>query len=316
MAFYLKIEDVFFISGRGLVVCGQVLEGEIRVNDKVFILRENKENLVAVVHEIEMKMKRMEKAVTGNNVGIFLRGINKKDVKVGDGLVDSIEPNEIMPIDQLVDKTERRIIIVTSNTNSYKIKDIPQYTTSRAIALFKFPPNHPVLNTAYAMADVYPDHYIPVNEFHEYFKQTKHAAFIELCASLGAKEIYIENVEINNKTLDINGDINASLYNLGLGISISRNNETNQKIAFKFSEENKSIKNYDSPWLHTEPSWRAMNNLRRNNYLQELGAEFSCVDDMGINAQLTSRIAQYGINIGGSFKEMIKIKLNYKVLFW
>ena len=73
---------------------------------------------------------------------------------------------------------------------------------------------------------------------------------------------------------------------------------------------------YDSPWLNTEPSWRIMNNMRRNNFLKEFVAEFSYVDDMGINSQFASKILKYGINIGGSFIEMTKIKLKYKVIFW
>jgi len=59
-----------------------------------------------------------------------------------------------------------------------------------------------------------------------------------------------------------------------------------------------------------------MNNLRRNNHLKEIGAEFSCVDDMGINASFTARLGPFGINIGGSFQEMTKIRLSYNVIFW
>jgi hypothetical protein len=59
-----------------------------------------------------------------------------------------------------------------------------------------------------------------------------------------------------------------------------------------------------------------MNTLRRNNHLKEIAAEFSCVDDMGINAKLTAQLGAVGINIGGSFQEMTKIRLSYNVIFW
>ena len=180
--------------------------------------------------------------------------------------------------------SDRRIIIIIADNASVKMHGIPHYTMSEAKKLFRFPPNHPIVNTAYAMAEVYPDHYVQLSEFHEYFKQTKHAAFIELCASLGAKEICIEKVELNNQNLDINSDIKTPLASLGLGINIRQNKETGEKVAFKFSDENKGIKEYDSPWINAEPSWRSMNNLRRKNHLQEIGAEFTYVDDMGINA--------------------------------
>lgn len=197
-----------------------------------------------------------------------------------------------------------------------KLVGVSTYTMTKALELFKFPPNHPITNAAYAMVDVYPNYYVPLVDFHEHYKQIKHAAFIELCASLGAKEICIENAEINEQTLDVNADIKTPLAKLGLGINVRENHETGQKIAFKFSEANRDIKDFDSPWLYTEPSWMSMNNLRRNNHLSELGAEFTCLDDMGVNANLSSKLLGVGINIGGNFKEMIKIRLSYNVIFW
>jgi len=219
--------------------------------------------------------------------------------------------------DSSVSIHDRRVILVLHDeSKKVSLVNQPQYTIEKALQLFKFPPNHPIANTAYAMADVFPDHYIPLSEFHEYFKQTKHAAFIELCASLGAKEITIERAEINNQTLDINGDIKTPLSQLGLGINVKENHETGEKIAFKFSEKNKGVKDYDSPWINTEASWRSMIKFRKDNDMSEVGAEFNCVDDMGINANLTAQLRGVGVNIGGSFQEMTKIRLSYNVLFW
>jgi acyl carrier protein len=218
--------------------------------------------------------------------------------------------------DTSLSTSDRRTVAVIADNAAPMIGGIAHYTMTQAKKLFKFPPNHPVPGSAYAMIDVYPDHYVPLSSFHEHYKQTKHAAFIELCASLGAKEICIESAEINSRTLDINGDIKTPLSGLGLGISVKENRETGQKIAFKFSEANKEIKDFDSPWLYTEPSWLSMNNLRRKNHLQELGAEFTCLDEMGINVNLAAKMKGVGINIGGNFQEMTKIRLSYSVVFW
>ena len=211
--------------------------------------------------------------------------------------------------------SDRRIIVVADN-DSVKILGIPRLTMSNAKMLFKFPPNHPISNTAYAMAEVYPDSYVPVAEFHDYFKQRKSQAFLKLCADLGAKEIYIESAEINNRSLDINADVKTPLNQLGLGFSLRQNRETGEISAYRFSEENKGIKEFDTPWLHTEPSWRSMYDLRRENHLQEIGVEFNYVNDFGINASLTTKFGPVGVNIGGSFSEMTKIKLSYRVIFW
>jgi hypothetical protein len=211
---------------------------------------------------------------------------------------------------------ERRSIMIVPDDGQPKLIGVSTYTMRKALDLFKFPPNHPITNAAYAMVDVYPNHYVPLASFHEHYKQTKYAAFIELCASLGAKEICIESAEINEQILDVNTDIKTPLAKLGLGINVRENHETGQKIVFKFSEANRNIKGFDSPWLYTEPSWMSMNNLRRNNHLSELGAEFTCLDDMGINANLSLKLLGVGINIGGNFKEMTKIRLSYSVIFW
>jgi len=210
----------------------------------------------------------------------------------------------------------RKILVVPENEKPRALKGIAYYTVSKSLELFKFPPNHPIANTAYAMLDIYPDHYIPINRFHDYYKESKHAAFIELCAALGAKEICIESAEINNQSLDIKGDINTLLSKLGLGLNIHENHETGQKVVFNFSESNKGIKDYDSPWLYTEPSWKSLNKLRRENRLLQLGAEFNCLDEMGIDVKLAGNFKLLGFNIGGSFSEMTKIKLSYRVIFW
>jgi len=211
---------------------------------------------------------------------------------------------------------ERRTIAVVPDNAKPIDQNIKYYTMTKAKELFKFPPNHPIPDMAYAMIDVYPEHYVPISIFHEHYKQSKHAAFIELCANLGAKEICIESAEINNKEIDVKVDARVLLTRLGLGLSISQNMETGQTVVFEFSEKNSIKKDYDSPWLYAEPSWLSMNNLRRENHLQKLGAQFNCLDDMGINANLTANLLKFGINIGGSFHEMTKIRLSYKVVFW
>jgi hypothetical protein len=70
---------------------------------------------------------------------------------------------------------------------------IPIFKDDDIKDLFKFPPQHPILNSAYAVADMTPNQYVPLATFHEYMKQAKHAAFIELAACLGAKEIHLEH---------------------------------------------------------------------------------------------------------------------------
>jgi hypothetical protein len=177
---------------------------------------------------------------------------------------------------------------------------------------YRFPPNHPIKDTAYALCYLIPDLYIPISNFHNYFQEMKHAAFVQLCASLGAKEIIVNDIEIDNKKLDLNGSMPETISRFGL--KHDKNHEL--KIAYTFSEGNKEIKDYDSPWIDTEPTWKAMIELRKQNYLKTFDCEYNYTDDFGINANLKTKIQAFDINIGGNFNAMKKTIIKYNVKFW
>jgi elongation factor Tu len=80
--FLMPIEDVFSISGRGTVATGRVEQGVVRMNDKLKLvgLGQNKDT---VATGLEMFNKILDEARAGENVGILLRGVDKKDVERG-----------------------------------------------------------------------------------------------------------------------------------------------------------------------------------------------------------------------------------------
>ncbi|NBO23656.1 MAG: elongation factor Tu [Chlamydiae bacterium] len=80
--FLMPIEDVFSISGRGTVATGRVEKGIVRINDKLQMigLRETRDT---VVTGLEMFNKLLDEARAGENVGILLRGVDKKDIERG-----------------------------------------------------------------------------------------------------------------------------------------------------------------------------------------------------------------------------------------
>lgn len=80
--FLMPIEDVFSISGRGTVVTGRVERGIVKINDKVQIVG-IKPTRETVATGLEMFNKILEEARAGENVGVLLRGIEKKDVERG-----------------------------------------------------------------------------------------------------------------------------------------------------------------------------------------------------------------------------------------
>ena len=77
--FLMPIEDVFTITGRGTVATGRIERGPINLNDTVerVGLGDTGED---VVTGVEMFRKRLDDAQAGDNVGLLLRGAEKKDI--------------------------------------------------------------------------------------------------------------------------------------------------------------------------------------------------------------------------------------------
>ena len=80
--FLMPIEDVFSISGRGTVVTGRVERGIIKVGDVVEIVG-IKPTAQTTCTGVEMFRKLLDQGEAGDNVGLLMRGIDKKDVKRG-----------------------------------------------------------------------------------------------------------------------------------------------------------------------------------------------------------------------------------------
>ena len=80
--FLMPVEDVFSITGRGTVATGRIETGVVKVGDEVQLLGLG-EDAKSVVTGVEMFRKILPEGMAGDNVGLLLRGIDKKDVKRG-----------------------------------------------------------------------------------------------------------------------------------------------------------------------------------------------------------------------------------------
>lgn len=81
--FLMAVEDVFTIEGRGTVGTGRVERGKIKINEEVEIVGLRPEPIKTVVTGIEMFRKLLDEAQAGDNVGLLLRGIDKKSLERG-----------------------------------------------------------------------------------------------------------------------------------------------------------------------------------------------------------------------------------------
>jgi elongation factor Tu len=81
--FLLPVEDVFTITGRGTVATGRIERGQVNTGDKVEILGLREKKMDTVVTGVEMFRKILDYGEAGDNVGVLLRGIDRKEIERG-----------------------------------------------------------------------------------------------------------------------------------------------------------------------------------------------------------------------------------------
>jgi len=91
--FLLPVEDVFSITGRGTVATGRIERGIVKVGEEVQVVGYNSERKT-IVTGVEMFRKLLDEGQAGDNVGLLLRGIDKKEIERGMVLA---KPNSIKP---------------------------------------------------------------------------------------------------------------------------------------------------------------------------------------------------------------------------
>ncbi|MBP3378407.1 MAG: elongation factor Tu, partial [Clostridia bacterium] len=92
--FLMPVEDVFSITGRGTVATGRVERGVVKMGDVVEIVGLSEEKKTTTITGVEMFRKLLDSAEAGDNVGLLLRGIDKKAIERGQVLC---KPGTIQP---------------------------------------------------------------------------------------------------------------------------------------------------------------------------------------------------------------------------
>jgi len=92
--FLMPVEDVFSIKGRGTVGTGRVERGKIKVGEEVEIIGLSKDIRKTVVTGVEMFNKTLNEGQAGDNIGLLLRGVEKKDLERGQVVA---KPGSITP---------------------------------------------------------------------------------------------------------------------------------------------------------------------------------------------------------------------------
>jgi elongation factor Tu len=91
--FLMPVEDIFSISGRGTVATGRIERGQVKVGEDVEIIG-IRPTRKTVVTGVEMFKKLLDSGMAGDNVGLLLRGVERKEIERGQVIA---KPGSITP---------------------------------------------------------------------------------------------------------------------------------------------------------------------------------------------------------------------------
>jgi len=106
--FLMPVEDIFSITGRGTVATGRIEQGICKVGEEIEVVGMREEKMKTVITGVEMFRKELDSGQAGDNAGLLLRGIDKKDIWRGMVLAKpgSITPHTIFKAEVYVLKKE------------------------------------------------------------------------------------------------------------------------------------------------------------------------------------------------------------------
>src|SRR5918993_1021968 len=91
--FLMPVEDIFTIQGRGTVATGRIERGVVKINEQVEVIG-IRPTRNTVVTGVEMFKKLLDSGVAGDNVGLLLRGVERRDIERGQVIA---KPGSITP---------------------------------------------------------------------------------------------------------------------------------------------------------------------------------------------------------------------------
>jgi hypothetical protein len=242
-----------------------------------------------------------------------------KRIKNSQSNIDNTEAYDLAKKNILERKNEEGIIyLINADLDRKRQKsDISFVPINYSFENFIFPPQHPQKGIIYSCTDFEPNFYIPLSSFHQYSFNLKQSSFIEMCASLNAKEILLIDEIVDNVKTNLDAKIEIMESYNKLSAEFKLGEIKFDKTSFIFPKPNeKKIIQYESKWINCEPNWQTLQKLRIENNISEYTCELNYTDEMGVNIEMATKLKNNGLNIGGSFEKIKKIKREYKVVFW
>ena len=185
--------------------------------------------------------------------------------------------------------------------------DLPYLVvTTSQTANLAFPNGHPLRNVVYVGDPGLPGNYYPVASFHRVLFEGKVAEAQRLLRSLGATEICIEYLEGFNRGAGVDFSVSPPAgagVEIGGGVNATTKASSGAKTTMKLSPTMPARIPEDLIWFRSEPLWQEVANARLESGLRSFSIDVTYTDDFGVNANLKTKIASVGLELGGTFTE-------------
>ena len=279
-----------------------------------FIDRPWTDRRLVVVDRLAKNQRAIEK-----NAEATSRFAQKAGEWTSDTVADAISPFTAIPLlAKGIGMAAGAIVSSKLDFSSDGEYDDSVITIGREEALsIRFPPGHPQDDVVYVAHPLIAEVYYPLASFHRFLFEHKVTEAIRLLMSLGAKTMLVEHVD--GWSREFAGNLSLPIPQLEgtAGLSASLKQKAESSMLFRAT-----LKGLDNPsipsdllWFPHEPTWQQVAEGRIKYGLQEFSLIVSYTDDLGINADLTAKLAEMEFGIGGKFQRFKMTKWKIEGVF-
>jgi len=190
-----------------------------------------------------------------------------------------------------------------------------------AAVRFKFGVGHrPADGSIYVQHPVFVDHYVAPHEFAQTVARERHAAVQQLCSALGVKELHLLDATSHTKAGLFGGTIPLPKVAAQLGIKASFDTAgaVIRTVYSRFGAPRRQphVPPDLLPWVEWDSELRTMARGRLEGHLLEQVISLEFKQATSVGGSLAATIAQKGLSVGASFKEMSHSVWRFHAEYW
>jgi hypothetical protein len=195
---------------------------------------------------------------------------------------------------------------------------IPHCSPEEASKLFDFDNDIIIDGAAYVLNPSVPNHYVLPALANERFALEKMAAFSRICCDLGAKEVTLLSVDIDEKSRNASVDIKKVETQLGFSSSVNNNNINSKYSLKRYGRPRKEpfVNDDVQGLLRVDPNLRNLVYERLNGNIQETTVKLNICEQIDVTAKVCCDLSQFGIQVGGEYQAVKKSISSFNVQFW